>query len=458
MNKSIETALNTPIRSLDMQNDKLVLETRGDLLKGMRSCIEQMDIHDNKGETEKAMKAELNYEKIRSKVVDLDNMIDNSDNPDTKRWLSNNGNGGEQFKFGSEIGMTSRNSNPNVQKWEAVSGKNKGAEIKVLNNRASFVDVYGYQPDSPEMNWGNYLRGRIAGHTGNQSIQGPKNFMSTSSDTALVPTPLSASVIDLARNKSRIFQAGAQAFEMSSKTETIARITGDPTASWKEENASHSSSEVSTEPLTFTAKTLIASVKMSVELSEDAPNGAGVIENSISEQLALELDRAALMGSGEGAEPQGVVGYTGVQAQPVNATLDSYDPFSQAYQKVLEKNGEPTGIIHAPRTWGQLDRLKDSQNQPLVAPASYQELQKYATNQIPVNLGTGEDESLAILASWAQMMVGIRTNIRLEVTRVASDSENSAFEDLQVWVRAYLRADIQLAQPGQFVVLEGLGA
>jgi hypothetical protein len=36
----------------------------------------------------------------------------------------------------------------------------------------------------------------------------------------------------------------------------------------------------------------------------------------------------------------------------------------------------------------------------------------------------------------------------MEVTRVAGES----FEKMQVWVRAYLRADVQLAHPEAFVV------
>lgn len=448
--EKVQQLADTPRNSIDMSNEKLVNETRGEYLKAIEFLSDTIDVCDKKGKTEESLKHQVNFEKLINKIERIDHEApkngvklheatsESYSWPDTK-----NGVGGGKAK--------------NIEIWESVSGKNKGSEIKVLNNRALMAEVYGNKNLGEQgPTWNEYLRSRIAGHTGDNSIMGAKNFMSTSSDSALVPEPLSMSVIDLARNKSRIFQAGAQVFNMTSKTETIARVTGDPSAQWKAENASHSSSDVGTEPLTFTAKTLIASVKMSVELSEDAPNGSNIIENSLSQQLALELDRAALVGDGTGASPQGVFGYTGVQTQALNAALSNYDPFSLAYEKVLQANGEPTGIIYAPRTWGQLDRLKDANNQPLTPPSSYSELAKYQTNQVPINLGTGEDESLAFLANWAQLMVGVRTNLRLEVTRVASDSTNSAFEDLQVWVRAYMRADIQLAQPTHFCVIEGI--
>jgi HK97 family phage major capsid protein len=340
-----------------------------------------------------------------------------------------------------------------IQTWKRISGPSKGHEVRAFDRSHNLADNIPDGRDSG-FSWSDYLRARIQGHTASSSVL--RDFMSTTSDAALVPTPLSAMVIDMARNKSRIFQSGAYTIPMDSKELTIARVTDDPAAQWKEENASHVSGEVGTEPLTFTSRVLLASCKMSVELSEDAPNADAIISNSIASQLALELDRAALVGSGAGAEPQGVYGYTGVQTETLSAALDSYDPFSQAYQKVLQANGEPNSIIYAPRTWGALDRLKDSNNQPLAAPASYNDLAKFATNQVPINLGAGEDESLAFLGDFRMMLVGIRTNLRLEVSRFASDDTNSAFSDLQVWVRGYLRADIQLAHPSHFCVIESI--
>ena len=50
-------------------------------------------------------------------------------------------------------------------------------------------------------------------------------------------------------------------------------------------------------------------------------------------------------------------------------------------------------------------------------------------------------------------MVGIRTSFTLEVSRIAA----SAFENLQIAVRAYLRADVQLAHPEAFDVLDSVG-
>jgi hypothetical protein len=53
-------------------------------------------------------------------------------------------------------------------------------------------------------------------------------------------------------------------------------------------------------------------------------------------------------------------------------------------------------------------------------------------------------------------MIGMRTNLVLEISRQAADSTGSAFANLQVWIRAYRRANVQLAHPAAFVVLNGI--
>jgi hypothetical protein len=53
-------------------------------------------------------------------------------------------------------------------------------------------------------------------------------------------------------------------------------------------------------------------------------------------------------------------------------------------------------------------------------------------------------------------MIGVRTNMTMEISRVAADSTGSAFSSMQWWIRAYLRADVQLAHPAAFVVLNGI--
>lgn len=275
----------------------------------------------------------------------------------------------------------------------------------------------------------------------------------------LVPEPMSASVLDLARNKAVVFAAGASTIPMTSSTLKLCKTTQDVTAYWRGEGEAITASDMAFAPMTMTAKVLAALVTVSVELLEDAGNVQGLIESSIAQALALELDRVALFGSGTSPEPLGLYGTSGVQTVDMGATagaaLTNFDPFINAQGKLLDVNAVPGAIIMAPRTATSLALLKDTTNQPLVAPAGYASATKLTSNQIPVNLthGTASNASVAFTGEWSNLLVGMRTGLTLEASRVAGAD---AFAKMLVAIRCYLRADVAVARPNHFAMITGI--
>jgi HK97 family phage major capsid protein len=77
---------------------------------------------------------------------------------------------------------------------------------------------------------------------------------------------------------------------------------------------------------------------------------------------------------------------------------------------------------------------------------------------VPNNLtkGTSNAASDAFVGQFDQCMIGMRTALTMEISRTAAETGGSAFTSTQVWIRAYLRADVQLAHPSAFVVLNGI--
>ena len=205
------------------------------------------------------------------------------------------------------------------------------------------------------------------------------------------------------------------------------------------------------------SRTLMALCRVSVELAEDAYNLGSLVESSMSSALALELDRAALRGMGAAEEPMGILNTDGVTVTsmgPDGAALTTLEPFSQAVQDIAEANGEATSVILSPREWGTIDRMLDGDGKPLTPLPSWAALRKYVTNQIPINLahGMATTASEAYIGDFTKCLIGMRTQLTLEVSREAG----TAFHNLQMLIRAYLRADVCLTQPGHFVVLTGI--
>jgi HK97 family phage major capsid protein len=77
------------------------------------------------------------------------------------------------------------------------------------------------------------------------------------------------------------------------------------------------------------------------------------------------------------------------------------------------------------------------------------------TKSVPITVttGTSTDTSYVFTADWSQLMVGIRTDFTLRFLgeRFLADTLSYSFV-------AYVRADIQLAQPSAFVIDTGVRA
>jgi len=346
---------------------------------------------------------------------------------------------------GAGMGQASRSLNPA-----------RPGQVQVLTPQQRISDLYPSESRSADLSIGRYLRGVVLGKwDGAEAELRAMNEGTGSAGGYTVPTPLAAQLIDLARNRTVVIKAGALTVPMESQTLAMARLAGDPTAAWRAENAAVSASDMTFEKVTFTAKTLAAMCKLSVELFEDGNNIDQVVSDALASALALELDRAALLGDGSGATPKGLYSQTGVQAVAVADTFDASELIS-AIQKIYEQNGEPNGMVFSPRTWANITAWKDTTGQPLRLPPAIENLPKFVTNQVPTNLGAGTNESPVFVGDFKQLMIGVRTNLVVEASRAASDGTSRAFESLQVFIRAYLRADIQLAHPAHFVKITGI--
>jgi HK97 family phage major capsid protein len=309
--------------------------------------------------------------------------------------------------------------------------------------------------DQEPVSFDRYLRGIV---TGDWSGAEHERALSEGTATAgghLVPTPLAGYVLDLARNATQVVQAGAVTVPMTSQTLKVARLTGEGSPAWRNENASVTAGDLTFDAVTFTARSLDRLVILSRELLEDsAPGVSDVIANSFAQQIALELDRVALRGSGSAPEPRGVLNTSGITTTTHGANganITNYDWFLDAAGAVAAANYSANAHIVAPRTVTSLSKLKEAMTNAYLAPPAAL-LPILPTKQIPINLtvGTSTDTSEIYTAQWNQLAIGLRTGFELRML-----SERYA-DNQQVAFLAHLRADVQVLQPTAFVVDTGV--
>jgi HK97 family phage major capsid protein len=244
---------------------------------------------------------------------------------------------------------------------------------------------------------------------------------------------------------------------MTSQTLKYPRLVTEASPAWRTEGSAVNDQAMTFDAVTLTAQSMAMLVKVNVELFEDAQAAVdGVIRDSFAKQIALELDRVALRGSGTAPEPRGIRNQSGVTLTshgaagtaigPLGTGL-GYDFLIDAVGAVRAGNFEPNAHIDAPRTEQGLQKLKEATTNAYAQPPEGL-LPRLPTNQVPINLtvGASTDCSEVYTAQWDQLLVGVRTQLTIRFL------EERFMDQLQYAFLAYLRGDVQLAQPAAFVV------
>jgi HK97 family phage major capsid protein len=354
-----------------------------------------------------------------------------------------------------------------VAELRAASTRRPGPAVPaepVLTREASMFDWLqargAFDPAEAEgLSFDRWVKGMATGEWAGAEHERALAEATVGAGGALVPAPLGARVIDLARNQTRVFQAGALTVPMTSQTLALARLTSEGTPAWKSENANITAADMVFDRVTFTARTLVRLITLSVELFEDAdPSSEDVIARSFAGQMAVELDRVALLGTGTAPEPRGVLNQSGVTLTAHGAngttitTTTAYDWHLDAIGAVRAAGFDPNAHIQAPRTSTSLSKLREATTSAYLAPPPNL-LPMLTTKSVPINVtvGTSVDASYVFTADWSNLLVGLRTPFRLRFLgeRYLADTLSYAF-------LAYLRADVQVAQPTAFVVDTGV--
>jgi HK97 family phage major capsid protein len=254
------------------------------------------------------------------------------------------------------------------------------------------------------------------------------------------------------RADSVVMAAGAQSVPMARDNLSFAKVASDPQPAFRAEAAAIAESDPTFSQVTMTPKSLAVMVKVSRELLEDSINIGTALPRIITKAMAVEMDKAALIGSGTGNEPTGIVNTAGIGATAL-AGAPTYASLLAAQTGVASANAGPvSAFIMHPRDQGTLAGLVDSNGQPLNAPSVLTSVPVLTTTSLPVNGGTGSDESTIIAGNFSNLMIGLRNDIRIKVLRERyADTNQYAFV-------AVARFDVGVAHPSSFWKITGVTA
>ena len=330
-----------------------------------------------------------------------------------------------------------------------------GEAIKLYNpdeRIGGSTAVYGEQAN---VGIGELLQGMMLG-TQSAAV---RNALEAGTDSAggyTVPLHITRQFIDQLRAKSVFVAAGARTMTLDGKTR-IVRLDQDPTAVWRAENASIGDSNIVLSAIELTPHSLSTLVKVPYELLQDSVNVADILSTALLAALSLELDRAALFGSGTSNQPTGLFNAANVNSVSMGtngAVPTSYDNLlDMVYELELDNAGEPTAAIWHPRTARTHRKLKDSTGQPLVAPDPVKDLPKLATTSVPIDQTQGTSTgvcSTVLIGDFTEAILGVREELQI----IRLNETFAANGQVGFWAR--MRADVGFAHGQSFCKLIGV--
>ncbi len=157
----------------------------------------------------------------------------------------------------------------------------------------------------------------------------------------LVQTVLDASMyVDALRSRSVIREAGATVMSGMVGNYDIPKMTQTTQVSWFSEGSSIARPEPEQfSRISFRVKHCGAIIAYSIEmLLNSTPSVEMLIRDDLSKLLSLDMDRVALVGSGQNSEPLGVIYTPGVGT--VAASAFAYDSMVDMRQQITGKNAD----------------------------------------------------------------------------------------------------------------------
>lgn len=331
-----------------------------------------------------------------------------------------------------------------------------GQRVPVLEARhslSSFVPQGESRAD--ELGFGGFLRALYMGPQ-NDLERRVLGEASIGTGGALVPTPLSAQVIDLLRARSVSFQAGVRTVPIDSQTQKFARVIADPVGGWRAESAAIVEGEPSFDQVTLSAKSWALITRVSRELLEDGQNTDAQLRNVFANAAALALDKAILTGSGSANQPLGISGTSGIQAISMGTNGAAFSGWAKVLDAVQALETANAGDIRAmlmhPRTSRAIYGLLDNTGQPLQQPPRIAGIPIISTTSLPINetQGTSTAASSILMGAFSEVYVGMRTQLQISVL-----SEKYA-DNGQVGFVCWLRADVAVARPAALARISGI--
>ena len=259
---------------------------------------------------------------------------------------------------------------------------------------------------------------------------------SAGSGGSLIPETMASDIIELLRPKTIVRALGARIVPLVNGNLTMPRLTGGATSGYKGENDAQNAEGSTTDDVKLSAKTQMTIVPISNELIGYAGfNTEQIFLNDMIMAIANRQDKAFLRDDGTGNTPIGFKKTATEGGRTVTwkgsadlATIDAYLDVLILGLMNSDSNMTSPGWGMSPRSFMKLQGLRDG-NGNMVYPEMAQGMLKgypvRHTNNIPVNLGAGSNETEIYFADFADVVIGETGEMSIDFSREATYNDSN---------------------------------
>lgn len=278
----------------------------------------------------------------------------------------------------------------------------------------------------------------------------------------LVPEEFANVIIEDIRDIS-IMRQFASVMTTTTDTVHIPSLVSRPKAAWRSEKAVKNTSTATFSENVLTPYSLAAIVPLSNELVADAQLGVGgsivnYIAGLMSTAIAEKEEEAFWVGNGTG-KPTGVDGgaYTlrTIAAGAGASDTQRADAIVSAYHNTPQGYRNRAVWVGNMGTWGNVGRLKDSQNRYLLTDLAGSPTQTLKGR--PVYESNFLAGGTLLFGDFSYYQIVDREGISVRVSDEATVAGSSAFEKNLTYVRVEKRVDAELLLPAAVTKVTGVG-
>ncbi len=245
--------------------------------------------------------------------------------------------------------------------------------------------------------------------------------------------------VDILRNNTVMKQVGVQTISGLVGNVAMPRQSGSASFSWVAENVAASSSNMTFDQIQMNPKTASGRVPMSRDLlMQSDPSIDLLVQNDLASVLGVGTDLAVINGSGTAAQPQGILGTTGIGSNSMaSVTWAKTVALETTVATANGLTGQPQ-FVSTPAVRGSLKTTKKDAGSGIFIweNNTVNGYPAWATTNMPTANGIFGDFSTVVLGEWG-------------VLEIRTIDQGTNYAKGEVELLAFVSMDVAVRNPGK---------